>query len=60
MWSVGISTLSAISLWDRRFRVFQKEWGGRVHPPAISVLRVMGLANPKWLIEIDAIAVVSE
>jgi enamine deaminase RidA (YjgF/YER057c/UK114 family) len=42
------------------FQVFQEEWGRRANPPTITVLRVAGLAGPKWLIEIDAIAVVPE
>lgn len=38
--------------------VFQKHWGRRYLPPAITVLYVSGLANPDFLMEIDAIAVV--
>jgi enamine deaminase RidA (YjgF/YER057c/UK114 family) len=40
------------------FEVSQREWGDRPNPPAISVMFVAGLANPDFLIEIDAIAVV--
>ena|SRR5690349_22415550 len=40
------------------FEVFMKEWGTRANPPAISMLLVAGLANPDFLIEIDATAVV--
>jgi enamine deaminase RidA (YjgF/YER057c/UK114 family) len=38
------------------FEVFMREWGGRSGPPAISMLVVAGLANPDFLIEIDAVA----
>lgn len=42
------------------FQVFQQRWGINPNFPAITVLFVAGLANPNWLIEIDAIAVVPE
>lgn len=42
------------------FEAFQRVWGNRPNPPAITVLRVAGLANPDFLVEIDAIAVVPE
>lgn len=32
-------------------------WGERTKPPTVSVLRVAGLANPDYLIEIEAQAV---
>lgn len=37
---------------------FQKAWGDRPDPPTVTVLIVPGLANPEFLVEIDAIAVV--
>ncbi|HEV3230261.1 MAG TPA: RidA family protein [Solirubrobacteraceae bacterium] len=40
------------------FAAFQEAWGDAADPPAISVHIVSGLANPRFLIEIDAIAVV--
>ena len=40
------------------FEVSRTAWGGRPSPPAITMLVVAGLANPDFLIEIDAIAVV--
>ncbi len=40
------------------FAVFQEVWGNRPNPPAISFAFVAGLANPDFLIEMDAIAVV--
>ena len=40
--------------------VFQQVWGQRPNPPAISVMCVSGLANPDFLVEIDAVAVVPE
>ncbi len=42
----------------RAIEVFGKHWGRRYLPPAITVLFVSGLANPDFLMEIDAIAVV--
>ena len=40
------------------FEVFQQFWGRRPNPPAITFTFVPGLANPDFLIEMDAIAVV--
>ena len=40
------------------FEVFQRVWGNRPNPPAITTLYVAGLAHPDFLAEIDAIAVV--
>jgi enamine deaminase RidA (YjgF/YER057c/UK114 family) len=40
------------------FAAFQEAWGDAADPPAISVHIVSGLANPRFLVEIDAIAVV--
>ena len=45
---------------EQGFAVFQEVWGRRTNPPAISVLVVAGLANPAFLAEISAIAVVPE
>jgi len=42
------------------FEVFQRVWGRRPNPPVITVMFVAGLANPEFLLELDAIAVVSE
>jgi enamine deaminase RidA (YjgF/YER057c/UK114 family) len=42
------------------FEAFQSVWGRRPNPPAISGMFVAGLANPDFLAEIDAIAVVPE
>ena len=39
------------------FAGFTEVWGTRPNPPAISVLLVAGLANPEFLVEIEAIAV---
>ena len=40
------------------FVAFQRVWGNRPNPPAVSVMFVSGLAHPDFLAEIDAIAVV--
>jgi enamine deaminase RidA (YjgF/YER057c/UK114 family) len=42
------------------FAVFQRVWGNRPDPPLITMLFVAGLANPDFLAELDAIAVVPE
>ncbi len=40
------------------FEVFQRVWGRRPNPPTITFMYVAGLANPDFLIEMDAIAVI--
>jgi enamine deaminase RidA (YjgF/YER057c/UK114 family) len=42
------------------FEVFQRVWGNRPNPPAITGVFVAGLARPDLLLEMDAIAVVPE
>jgi enamine deaminase RidA (YjgF/YER057c/UK114 family) len=42
------------------FEVFQRVWGRRPNPPAITMAFVAGLANPNFLVEMDAIAIVPE
>jgi len=42
------------------FEVFQREWGRKANPPVVTVLYVHALANPEWLIEIDAVAVLPQ
>jgi enamine deaminase RidA (YjgF/YER057c/UK114 family) len=42
------------------FEAFQKVWGQRGNPPVISGIFVAALAQPDFLVEIDAIAVVPE
>lgn len=44
----------------RGFQVSQKFLGDLKNPPAISVLVVAGLANPDFLVEIDATAFIPE
>lgn len=39
------------------FGIFQQKWGTSARPPAVSVVIVAGLANPEYLVEIEAIAV---
>ena len=41
-------------------RAFQETIGAMDKPPLITVLKVAGLANPLYLIEIEAIAVIEE
>jgi enamine deaminase RidA (YjgF/YER057c/UK114 family) len=42
------------------FEAFQQFWGRRPDPPAITVMFVSGLANPDFLVEMDAVAVVPQ
>ena len=42
------------------FEAFQRVWGHRPNPPAISMAFVSGLANPDFLVEMDAIAAVPQ
>ena len=42
------------------FEVFQRVWGNRPNPPAITGVFVAGLAHPDFLAEMDVIAVVPE
>jgi enamine deaminase RidA (YjgF/YER057c/UK114 family) len=42
------------------FEVFQRVWGRRPNPPAITMLFVAGLANPDFLTEMDVVAVVPQ
>jgi enamine deaminase RidA (YjgF/YER057c/UK114 family) len=42
------------------FEVFQRVWGNCPNPPAVSVLFVSGLANPDFLVELEAIAIVPQ
>ncbi|MCU7918581.1 MAG: RidA family protein [Candidatus Thiodiazotropha sp. (ex Epidulcina cf. delphinae)] len=42
------------------FEVFRRVWGNRPNPPLVTVLFVAGLANPDFLLEIEAIAVVPD
>lgn len=44
----------------RGFQVSQKYFGNLTNPPVISVLVVAGLANPDFLVEIDATAFIPE
>lgn len=40
------------------FEVFQRVWGERSNPPSLTLLFVSGLAQPDYLIEIDAVAAI--
>jgi enamine deaminase RidA (YjgF/YER057c/UK114 family) len=42
------------------FEVFQRVWGHRPNPPAITGMFVAGLAHPDFLVEIDVVAVVPQ
>ena len=40
------------------FAEFQRVWGERANPPVVTAAFVSALANPEFLVEMDAIAVV--
>jgi enamine deaminase RidA (YjgF/YER057c/UK114 family) len=42
------------------FEAFQQVWGCRPNPPAITLMFVSGLANPDFLVEMDAVAIVPQ
>jgi len=42
------------------FEAFQRAWGNRPNPPVITSAFVAGLANPDFLVEIEATAVVPQ
>jgi enamine deaminase RidA (YjgF/YER057c/UK114 family) len=42
------------------FEVFQRFWGDRPNPPAVTGVIVAGLAHPDFLVEIEAVAVVPQ
>jgi enamine deaminase RidA (YjgF/YER057c/UK114 family) len=42
------------------FAAFQRVWGNRPHPPAITFMFVPALAHPDFLVEMNAIAVVPQ
>jgi enamine deaminase RidA (YjgF/YER057c/UK114 family) len=56
-WNVYIVQGQSLQL---GFEVFQQFWGRRPNPPTITFAFVSGLANPDFLIEMDAIAVVPQ
>ena len=43
---------------EQGYAAFQRVWGNRPNPPLITAAFVSGLANPDFLVEMDAIAVV--
>jgi enamine deaminase RidA (YjgF/YER057c/UK114 family) len=42
------------------FEAFQRAWGKRPNPPTVTGVFVAGLAHPDFLVEIDAIAVITQ
>jgi hypothetical protein len=42
------------------FEVFQRVWGNRPNPPAITFVYVAGLVRQELLMEMDAVAVVPQ
>ena len=54
-WNVYL--VASESLQDA-FSAFRRVWGDPPNPPAITTALVAGLANPDFLVEMDAVAVV--
>jgi enamine deaminase RidA (YjgF/YER057c/UK114 family) len=52
-WSIAVTEPAALG---PGFGAFQEAWGERPNPPAITVHVVAGLADPRFLVEIEAIA----
>lgn len=42
------------------FAAFQQAWGHRPNPPTITAMFVSALANPDFLLEMDAVAVIPQ
>lgn len=53
-WTIYVADGHAL---EPAFAVFQRLWGRRPNPPLITLARVSGLANPDFLVELEAIAV---
>lgn len=56
-WSILVVAGQPLS---QAFAGFQQVWGARGEPPAITVAFVAGLANPQFLVEVSAVAVVPQ
>lgn len=56
-WSISVVQGQSLA---SGFAAFQQVWGDRPDPPAISFAFVAELANPQFLVEISAIAVVAD
>jgi enamine deaminase RidA (YjgF/YER057c/UK114 family) len=54
-WNVYVVQGQAV---EPALEVFQREWGRRPNPPAITMVFVHALAHPDFLAEMEAIAVV--
>jgi enamine deaminase RidA (YjgF/YER057c/UK114 family) len=52
-WTIAVTDRAALGA---AFAAFQETWGQRPNPPTITVQIVAGLANPHFMVEIDAIA----
>jgi len=56
-WTITVTDRAVIG---PGFGAFQQLWGQRPNPPAISVQIVTGLGNPDFLVEIEAVAALSD
>jgi len=55
-WTIIVTDAAALG---PGFGAFQKAWGQRPNPPAITVQVVAGLANPQFLVEVEAVAAIA-
>jgi enamine deaminase RidA (YjgF/YER057c/UK114 family) len=56
-WSITVTDPAALGA---GFGAFQQLWGQRPNPPAITVQVVSALANPAFLVEVEAVAALAE
>ena len=42
------------------FAAFTEKWGNKPNPPTLTGLFVSGLANPDWLVEMEAVVILPE
>jgi len=55
-WTISVTHPAALAA---GFAAFRHSWGDRPDPPALSVQVVAGLANARFLVEIDAVAAIA-
>lgn len=56
-WTIYVAQGQSV---QKGYEAFQKVWGQHANPPAITVAIVAAFANPDYLVEIEAIAVIPE
>lgn len=54
-WTIAVTDPASV---QPGFAGFQEFWGERPDPPAVSLYVIAGLANPAFLVEVEAVAVI--